>query len=265
MSEIRLANMFYEQRGPLVFSASVHLAIVVVAAIVALIGPKKEPEELVFILSAPPPAGGTQAKELPVLDYEPEDVPMPTIEDIKLPERPKPEPVTREPEPQVIETPKQIETGPPKPKTMTPEEFERMYGKITRTNVPKETQTQQPRNPNIDINQFSKNLDTIDLGTSTSNLSQASKDEVASYIASFRMAVSRAVESHPFSGRALRVRVSCDIAANGKVSNVRILEGSGDSRFDQKVLSAFRSIQFFDAPPDNRPFSGIKFTLIQDG
>lgn len=281
--------MFYEQRGPLVFSASVHLIILVGVAIWALAAPQKKPEELVFEIVEPPAGGFAQPQEeqpMQPITYQSEQVDMPTLDEIVLPERPMvpveiPPPVVEQPKPEpVVEKVIPVEKPKPKPKPvekqpvaapkMSLEEFQRMQGEIKVQNVRTKPQQQKAQKIDLsaDLRKLKQNLSEFKVeGLSSSQMSSSSvtsQDQLASYLSRFRAALRRAVERHPISGAPLRVTVRCDISGGGHVSNVSIVSGSGDAVFDRKVVAAFRKIRIFDAPPDNIGFNGISFELVQE-
>lgn len=269
MDGVRLANMFYDQRGPLVFSASVHLVLLVVVAIWALVTPEKEPEEFVFDL-VPPPASGsfetpTENATMEEVRYEKsEDQPLPTLDEIEIPERPPrvveiemPEP---EPEPEVVET---VEEQPlveqpvveqPKPKPMSYEEYLAQNPDADKIkNVDKRPVQRKPA-AQIDLSRLKKLDVTIGNLPSTEIAAYTTADvsAVNAYVASFKVALKRAIESHPQAANQLSVRIECDIAANGRVTNVRIVQGSGDPVFDRKVVEAYRRVGIFQPPPKGR-------------
>ncbi len=76
--------MYFDQRGPLIFSASLHFAIIVVFIIKSMVQPEKEPEELIFELYSPPASAG--AIESKPVEYVPEDLDLPTPDEIPDPE-----------------------------------------------------------------------------------------------------------------------------------------------------------------------------------
>ena len=282
MSDLRITDIFYDQRGPLVLSASLHLVLLVFFAIWLLASPEKKPEELVFELVSAPPPGAAERPTLEQLRYQSEQVDLPTEEEIVLPERPmipapKPEPVVEKPapreEPVVVETPKPrpveqkvVERPEPKPQQMSLEDFQKQFGPIKPTNIRKQAPPQQ-RTVKVDVSDLARNLADFDIdnrSTADINASSASdQQELSSYLSRFRATVRRNLENHPFSGSELVARVQCDISANGYVSNARIIASSGDPQFDRKALAAFKSVRVFDSPPDNQPLIGVKFTLKQ--
>lgn len=271
MNEVRSAGVFYENRGPVVFSVTLHLALLLVAAVYALIDPTKPPEDLEFILVSPPSGGYASPQEqepLPTLDYETAEVAMPTEDDFPvLPVYEDPPPVEEAPA-EVVEVVKTIEVAPPKPKKMTRAEFEALNGKIKPTNQSRTKPPPKKQAPTFDMSRLTANLDQIEIASVSSSeyasMSQGDRDAVMSYLSRFHQAIQRAMEKHPVSGKELRVRLRCDFSASGIVSNVVILEGSGDSVFDRKVLAAFKRVRFFDNPPENRAFRGISFNLYQE-
>lgn len=279
MNEFRAAGIFYEQRGPLVLSAILHLVLLVVFAISLLISPPKKPEELVFeIVSPPGPQADVPRPTLQQLEYESENVEMPTEDEIVLPERPMipvpaPEPVVEEapPEESIVVKPPPKKAVPeakpePKPQPMSLEEFQKKFGPIKPSNVPKPTKPED-RRVKVELSDLAKNLNEFQIDSlpsaQISASSVSSQQTLESYLAGFRATVRRNLEDHPFSGRELVAKVQCDISANGYVSNARVVVSSGDPVFDKKALDAFKRIRVFQAPPDNRGFTGLRFDLVQ--
>ncbi|MDQ8203281.1 TonB family protein [Pelagicoccus sp. SDUM812003] len=275
MEEIRLANMFYEQRGPLVFSASAHLVAVIVFAILGLVSPEKDPEELVFELVSPPSGGYAQETPLTPIDpiqYRSEQIDLPTEDEIVLPERPLvpveiPEPVVeRRP---VVEQPKPVETKPVETPRMSLEDFRRMHGDEVKNVRAKPSPTSAPRiDLSKDLQQLQKSLNDLGLksipGVDVSSMSVSDQQTVANYLARLRAALKRMVERHPIPGTPLRAVVSCDISGGGHISDVKLVRGSGDPVYDRKVMESFRKLRIFDAPPDNVGYSDVPFTFVQE-
>ncbi len=261
VGELRLANMFYEQRGPLVFSASLHLAALVLFGVWALVSPEKPPEELVFEIVEPPSGGYAPPPALEPLAYETEEVAMPTEEEMTPPESPM-VPVPSEPVVETIPVEKR-----PQPTSL--EDFERQFGKIEMSNV---RRTPRENRPAIDLSAELKALrDSLSeisiesLPRAEINASSAADQRtLASYLARFRALVARNIERHPISGDLLRVTIRCDILAGGQVTNITVVRSSGDPVFDRKAVAAFGAIRIFDAPPGNKPLLGLSFPVLQE-
>ncbi|MDQ8200875.1 TonB family protein [Pelagicoccus enzymogenes] len=275
MNDVRLANMFYEQRGPLVFSASVHLALLVVTAIWVLFFAEQEKEPFQFEL-VPPPSGGAaqqqQSQSQPTLEdikYDPVEDSMPTLDDIQVPERPvrtievevPPEP---KPEPVVTREQPVVEVTPPKQQQMSLEDFLNQNPDADKIkNVRKNPAPTTNRRPKINVPQF----EGIQIGSlpaaEIASYSQADQDALGSYIAGFKASLKRAVASHPSRGAKLSALVVCDILANGSVRNVRIVRSSGDREFDNKVLAGYGRLASYVPPPKGQALMGLQIEFVQ--
>ena len=263
MGELRVAGIFYENRGPLVFSASLHLVVLVAVAIYVMVSPSKLPEDLGFILVSPPGASGQaqaarQSIESPMYESGEEEY-MPTSDDIVLPERPiLPE------EPEASAEIREVEMTPAKPKKMTLAEFEALNGKIEEDRRVRNVKPSKPRNTALNFSAL-KNIQIGSVSASEyASGSQGAQDALNSYLARFQQAIRNAIEKHTIFGAPLHVKVRCDISAGGIVSNVAIVESSGDSQFDQKALDAFKRLHYSDPPPDGRGFRMVVFPLYQN-
>ncbi len=248
--------MYFDLKGPLVISASLHFALLVFFMIKSMVQPDKKPEELIFELYSPPPSGAVQPSE-PLPTYEPETIELPEIPD--LPEEdvlePEPEdPIEPEPEPE------------PKIETVNFQDFVR-DNPIEKKPIPK------PKPPKrIDISkpfeQLEKNLTeiadiTLPRTVLSSTTSSADQDKLKSYFASLVQAITSSVELHPSRGAPLQTKVLFDLAPNGRISNVRIVKGSGDSEFDRKVVDGFKRLGGFSPPPGWTGTETIPMTIIQ--
>lgn len=268
--------MFYDQRGPLVFSASIHLVLLVVTAIWALMPDEKDPEDFVFELVPPPAAASvsdSQSADQPMeqIRYESQHEELPTLDDIELPERPpitvevempEPEPVVEQP---VEETPV-VEIEKPKPKAMTWEEYQAQNPDANQVkNV--DNRPERKKQTQIDLTSIRKNLSQFTIANLPSATieaySAADQEALSGYLASFKAALKRAVASHPFQGRPLTALVSCDISAGGLVSNARIIRSSGDAAFDRKILDGYAALRNFQAPPKGTPLIGLQIEFVQ--
>lgn len=288
VNEFRMANMFYEQRGPMVFSASVHLVALVVFGIWSLISPKEKPAEQIFELVLPPPGGYAEDRSVPEVKYERgEQAELPTEEDIVLPDRPAPkiivgkppvveeqpmvpvEPieqplVKKEPPPVVEKTPPAEEEQP-----MSHEEFLKQFNQDTSIkNVG--TTKQKPKKTfdlSADLKRLQQDLDKLGLKdlprSDVSSMSVSDQQAVASYLARLNALLRRSVDRHPMGATPLVVTVTIDISGGGHITNIRVTKRSGDAQFDQKVVDAFKRIRIFDAPPDGVGFT-VPFRFVQE-
>ncbi len=267
MEEVRLANMFYEQRGPLVFSASLHLALLVIASIWMLFFSEQEQEPFQFELVPPPSGGAQQAQSQPTLDdikYDPVEDSMPTLDDIQLPERRTfevempPEQVVEKEQPVV-----EIETPKPQPKQMSLEDFLNQNPDADKIKNVRTTPAPTTRTPKIKVPQF----EGVQIGSlpaaEIASLTQTDQDALGSYIAGFKASLKNAVESHTARGSKLSALVICDILANGSVRNVRIVRSSGDGEFDRKVLAGYARLSSYVRPPKGQALMGLQIEFVQ--
>lgn len=263
MLSARVTGVFYEQRGPLVFSASLHLVLLVSAAIWLLFSPEEEPEEFNFELVPPPaPSAVAVQKELPTLEeivYEPEPVePLPTLEDIQLPERPPIEVVVEQPSEPLVE----VEETPPQRK-MTLEEARKLIPNLDQVKNQRTTPTPS-RTVELD---FKPEIPTVQIDSAVWNelpvVDAEHRSERQQYIASFIAMLQSNVADHPVTGRKRVTLVSCDILANGRVTNIRILKSSGDPAYDQKVKQAYERIGVFAKPPRGIALPDLRIDFVQ--
>lgn len=278
MQDLRLANLFYEQRGPLVFSASVHLALVVGVAIWALVSPDKDPVEFNFEL-VPPPAGGfaqaTRPQPMEAIEsvaYQRNEDTLPTLDDIVLPERPPLRVVVEmPPEPAPVERQQPVvEVAAAKPMTMSYEEYLKQNPDADKVKNVRTTPAPTAR-PTVDLTSdvaaLKRSLSQFAISSlSSSEIESFSTSDQAvlnSYLTSFKAALKRNVSDHPIRGAKLSALISCDIAANGRVSNVRVIRSSGDSEFDQKVMAGYARILNFNPPPQAVALRGLQIEFIQ--
>jgi len=261
-------NLFYEQRGPLVFSASLHLALLVLAVIWVLIPDRREPEEFTFELVAPssPSAPATQDSKLEPISYESEDVPLPTLDDIVLPERAPLVIEAREPAPLDRPALPQENPAPATPPTISWEEFASQNPDADRPkNI--ETRPRSPRAAQIDLSQIRRSLSEFTITSlppaTLESYSAADQEALSGFLSRFKSALKRAVRNHPLGPRPLAAIVACDISAGGIVSNARILRSSGDPDFDRKILEGYEALRSYQAPPNATPLIGLQIEFVQ--
>jgi TonB family protein len=254
--------MYFDQKGPLIFSASIHFALMVFFLIKSMIDPEKEPEEFVFEMIPPPSAAAAAPAESEPIDYEPEPFEMPEI--------PKPDPpVRREPEPVVERRPEPAPIIPaePEPRPLMNRDDFFKDNPIKPQRIPK--QTTQPRR-NIDIsntvNQLTRNLQNFEISfpsATLSNLSPVDQDKLATYFARLKQAIVGSIETHPLAGAPLQTKVRFDLSPNGSISGTRILAGSGDAEFDRKVLAGLGKLGRFSPPPGLTKVETLDLTIRQ--
>jgi len=253
--------MYFDQKGPLIFSASIHFAVVVFFLINSMIDPEKPPEEMVFELvasaTAPPREAPLQDESI---EYVPDDpFEMPIIPDEEPPVIPVDPPV------QVARVEAAPVEPPPKPKTMSADEFFQK-NPIKRQNIPP---PKPPKRNDLskEFDRLQKNLaqlnDIILPSTVFEGISPTDQDEIAVFLASLKQAIYHAVESHPVGGEPLKVRVSFYIVPNGRVSGAVVVGPSGDVEFDRKVLDGFRRLKSLRAPSGWTETKPLTWTIIQ--
>lgn len=138
---------------------------------------------------------------------------------------------------------------------MTKAEFDRLNkGKNSPTGAKGGTATKVAK---IDGEGIAKGV----IGGSTNNktggaggkaLSRAEQDQLDSYIALLIQRLRAAHEKPPGLSDLLEARVQFRIAANGTISDVRIVGSSGSSEFDQSVLAAFARVRSIGATPNGK-------------
>ncbi len=255
--------MYFDQRGPLIFSASLHFAIVVVFLIKSMVQPEKEPEELIFELYSPPASAG--APESKPIEYVPEDLDLPTLEEI-----PDPEPIQPPPEPVVIPqdpVPQEVVPEEPAPREVINFDDFKNANPIPKQRVPAK------RPPPKRNNQLDKVVDSLVTGlrdidvvlpaATISSLNASDQGQLESYFAQLIQAISSSVEIHPLAGAPLRTKVQFNLAPTGAISGARVVASSGDPAFDQKVIDGFKRLGRFKAPPGFTGTESLALTIKQ--
>ena len=249
--------MYFDQRGPLVLSASLHFAVLVALALFAIIKPFDKREEFQFELVAAAMAAPAPAN-VPVIQYESEplDLPKPEefIETVEL------EPLETPPDP-VPEPPVQQEK-------ISFDDFVKEHGPVKPQNISRSKPKPQQR---VDLSRQVESMtrslqDLMNTNlpqTKIDSLSSAQQDALASYFAQLKQRIKNAMETHPLGARSLQVVVQFDLAPTGRISNAKISRGSGDPVFDQKALDAFKKVPFFGAPPGFTASETLSFTIVQ--
>ncbi len=250
--------MYFDQRGPLIFSASLHFAIIVVFIIKSMVQPEKKPEELVFELYSPPAnAGVVESKPT---TYETVPLDLPTEEEI-----PDPEPRELPPEPEVI--PEEVIPDEPEPQpTINFDDF-RSTNPIRKQRVP----TQKPppkRNNQLDrvvenLVSGLKDIDVVLPEATIGSLTASDQSQLESYFGQLIQAISGSVEIHPLAGSPLKTKVQFDLAPTGRISGARVVTSSGDAVFDQKVIDGFKRLARFKAPPGFTSTETLALTIKQ--
>lgn len=245
--------MYFDQRGPLIFSASIHFAVIVFFVIKSMIQPEKEPEEMIFELVSPP--SGAPAVETRSIEYIPEEMDLPTPEDI-----PDPEPLELPPEPEpetVLE--ETIPDEPEPPKIVNFADF-KSSNPIPKQRIP-------PRKPPVrrtndltrEFERLKENLSQlhdVELpATMLSSVNAADQSKLESYFGQLIQAILNSVEIHPLGGSPLKTKVQFNLAPTGRISGAHVVSSSGDAAYDRKVVDGFIRLGRFRAPPG---FSGTE-------
>ena len=251
--------MYFDQRGPLIFSASIHFAVVIFFLIKSMIEPDKPPEEMIFILTPPPSSAAPQ--ERVNVEYKAEEFEMPDI--------PKPPPVIpNEPEP-IVERREEItipvETEKPKPAPTSYKDFLEK-NTIKEQDIPKR---QPPKGNDLTkvVDRLQKNLSQLSEinlpSTVLDGISAVDQNKLATYFAALKQAILDNVESHPLSGSSLKTKVTFILSPTGDVSGAIVVSGSGDAEFDRKVIDGFRRFRRIGNPPGLTRTESLTMTINQ--
>ena len=174
------------------------------------------------------------------LELPPEDVNPPEelkpAEDIKPPEK--------------TETkPEQNVSVPKPPKKVNFKDW--VKGRKLPTNNPNRKSTKQNK---INISKITSSHVAIDsissISQSTASSSQAMQDALSEYTRVIYMTAKRNWKIPTINTDSLSAKISFKVSKTGIISNVRILESSGDKDFDNSIIQVFKSITI-PPPPDN--------------
>lgn len=232
-------------------SVILHLVVLLglfLATIVQAFKPKEKPH--VFEMVEPPSK---------VSDSPNSPTPLPPVElppEVKLPPVPQVDIQPPQPTPPPEPTPRPVET-PPKPKMVSYEDFIKKNPKKDPTPRP-QTPRQQITVPQIDVPQLVVPQNPAQQNTNRP-LSQQQLTELQRYSARLRSKIDAAwVKPAQLAGVRLTSKVVFDVSASGRITNVRLRPGSGNSAFDQSVLAAFRKVSSAGPTPTGQAHS---FTL----
>ncbi|MBI3885088.1 MAG: TonB family protein, partial [Opitutae bacterium] len=227
----------------------------VVAALIFLttvyVAHQQKTPPVIFELVAGPPTAPEQpdAPALGIPDWKL------TVPKVAVPEeKPQPVPEAVRPTPRT----KPAETK-PKPETSIAKEMkkkERMsYKEYRRAHPdPKPAPPAPVRAPRIDTEGIAAGV----LGGSPANkkgggggkaLTRAERSELDTYISFLISALKEAHQPPPGLSDQLVVKVTFDIAANGRISNPRVERSSGNREFDESALEAFRNVASIGPTP----------------
>jgi len=244
-------------RQGFILSVLFHLVVAGAALLLAIIQPPEEKERVIFeLVSAPPPM--TEIMTEPSVDFSmPEVRPPPPPKTIPVPEPepelPKPLPVVPVAKP--LPKPKPAEEKKPEQppsKTLSYEEFVKQHG-APRAPPPKKPAAPKPVNvPRLNT-KFTANIPDVVIHLDRlDNLSDAELSALDRYIARLKEALRRAWDKPRALAESLATAVEFDVAPNGRLSGVRVTEGSGNRQFDESVTRAFTILGNAGATPDGK-------------
>lgn len=196
--------------------------------------------EMVETVAAQPQSPPSQVSPPPPDIPLPDLPPVPDLADIPEPVVPQPQPP--EPTPPAPQPPAPT---PPKPKVMSYEDF-------IRQNPLRDPQPRQPVRPQPRINPNDVQID-VPRPTVPSNpapsvnnpqpLSQQQLSALGAYSAKLRSRIVAAwTKPDGLAGVGVAATVVFDVSASGRITNARLNPSSGNTAFDQSVLSAFRRV-----------------------
>lgn len=233
--------MKWPKDQPFWTSVILHVMVLVglfLATIIETLKPREKPH--VFEMLDPPAkeqAAATPAEAPPT----PEEMPMPELDPVPALAE-VPEPVERPPEP----APPEPSAAPakPKPKMMTQEEFIRQFG----SPKPREQRRQPSPRPSVTAPRIEVPKLVVPSTSQTSpssppSLTQQQMSALGTYSAQLRSRIDAAwAKPASLAGVEVAATVIFDVSASGRVTNARLRSSSGNSAFDQSVLSAFRKV-----------------------
>jgi len=214
---------------------------------------------------------------LPVHEPEPElPSELPLLETAPIEPPPEVSPVELAPEPPRSEPPKSTPPKPkpapkppppkPEPKPMTKEEFDRLHGNKPNPTAVKPTANRAPpRIRQINTRGIVGGSPRVTEGAGGTALSRAESDLLEAYIALLRQRL-RAAHVKPVGlSDLLQTKVRFAIAADGTLSNLRIVTSSGSRQFDDSVLEAFRKVRSIGPPPNGKDDTWELTFKLRDG
>ncbi len=158
---------------------------------------------------------------------------------------PKPEPVRETPAPPASKT---VPVPPPsRVKTTSYSEFQKKNQKQLQANQKVRTAKSAPA-PGIDAKGIVEDL----MKTAGTNGTRATAPALDAYFARLISALRAAHEMPDSVDTLLTARVSFFLAADGSISSVKIVAGSGSPDFDASVVEAFRRVRSVGAVPGGK-------------
>ena len=244
-------------------SAILHLSIVVVL-LVAAWWSQRTPDEQPVVFELVAGAGDNYAATEAPTTTDPVTtislkLPEPLPEPVRQPE-PKPLPPEPKPEPKPVEkkpTPITIKPVPEKPPVKVeavPEkvsfaDFAKEHGKP----APKPVKQPAPIRPQtINVGKVTAAVESkVTVGAGGKAMTTTEIELSKAYVALIIQRIRQALEAAGINDvreAGVEFRVSLD----GAISNARIMQSSGSSKFDQAVLAAFQSIRPIGSPPTGK-------------
>jgi len=246
------------------------------AALEAPLGDDSAPAETAIRFDLPP-----QPEPTPSFVREPEPEP-PLLETAPVetspvelaPEPPKPEPPTPTPPkpkpPQPKPEPRHSgNDAAPKKESATPmskAEFDRLHGnKPNPTAVRPTANRPPPRVRQINTRGIVGGSPSVSEGAGGTVLSRAESDLLEAYIALLRQRLRAAHVKPAGLSDLLQTKVRFAIAADGTLSNLRIVTSSGSREFDDSVLAAFRKVRSIGPTPNGKADTWELTFKLRDG
>jgi colicin import membrane protein len=233
---------------------------------------QEKPPEAIFELVAGP-GDNYAATEAPTTTAEvpnvtlrlPEPLPEPKPRPPQPQPKPQPEPPPPKPAPKPVEkkptptpTPIKIEPVPEKP----PIKIEEVREKVSFSDFAKENgkptakPTTRPPTPiktqSINVGKITAAAEnTVTVGAGGTAMTTQEINLSKAYVALIIQRIRQSMEAAGIND-VRSVGVEFRVSLRGAISNARIIKSSGNSKFDQAVLAAFRSIRPIGEPPTGR-------------
>ena len=248
------------------YSLALHILIAIAMfawALIDVLFPKEAVEnKLVFEMiepseNPPAPPSPPTAPDTPKIEVE-------KVEKIDPIDIPEPEPTPPEPEPTPPEptpTPPKDDTPvvKPKPKPTPPKKVDfSEWKKKNKDRATNRSNTTPPKRKAVQIGPITSNhssinsISDIKSPASSSMSNSAMRDAFAEYTNAIYIIAKRNWKRPMVSSdiSTLSAKVTFRVSKNGIISNVRIIESSGDKDFDNSVIQVFKIITI-PPPPDN--------------
>lgn len=202
------------------------------------IAPPAEAAPPQIAVVVPPPAAPTPPPAAP-RPPPPQPQPPPPAPPPAAPAPRQPPPTTPAPEP---------------PRTVSYEEFVRQQSRQLERNqrVPEPRPVAVPR---IDTTAITRDLQEFARRQTAPGTTAAQLRELDAYIARLIAALRAAHQKPDGLSELLSAKVSFHIAADGTLSNVRVVRSSGDAAFDRSVTQAFAAVRSIGPVPGRRSYT----------